>query len=536
MPNDRPVNVSSGHQPSHDLRRWCIPLGLAVILAHGPPALPASRDHRGTSQTIYSADFEAGAGPEWSDRSTDVTPIGGRRFLGLFENRDVALTLASLPAHTALVISFDLFVVGSWEGDNASCCGPDVWDLRVDGGETLLHTTFSNGQPGNRNDFTQTFPDAHPGPSNPPRSNEVEHNALGIPSDPRFGSSAVYRLTFPFAHSGSALRLVFSKSGPSPQGETWGLDNVEIAADPQVSVSRVTPSAICLADPSGSTDETVTLDLVGSGFDTGVAGVYFAEKTDGSGQRFEAFDVQPLDATSLRCQLQISGLRPNAPYFPFVETASGVTSAGYGPGARPLGPDNFILMTPTRLVWNAPSSAGAPPSNFRVESACEAAESTVARGTGATVAGYRIYASSRAGVQPSAESLYMSVDAAARSAPALPQKVYVVTAVYGDGVESAASSEVTVVPLVAGSVRIVSAGGGARLVVDGSGLSDEVLIYADALRFRSPARRKGPNTVVQRGVLENGQRIDQYFTPGRRVLLTLRSTSGATAQVRFVVP
>jgi hypothetical protein len=35
---------------------------------------------------VYFNDFESGAGPEWSNTTTDITPVGARRFLGQFGN------------------------------------------------------------------------------------------------------------------------------------------------------------------------------------------------------------------------------------------------------------------------------------------------------------------------------------------------------------------------------------------------------------------------------------------------------------------
>ena len=119
--------------------------------------------------TVYTNGFQGAVGPEWSAVKTDITPIGGRRFLGQFSNQVVTLTTTQLPPHSAATVSFDLFVIRSWDGSYtentpSGCCGPDEWDLSVANGPTLLRSSFSNVDlPA----YPQSFPDAYPGPPIP---------------------------------------------------------------------------------------------------------------------------------------------------------------------------------------------------------------------------------------------------------------------------------------------------------------------------------------------------------------------------------
>src|SRR5262249_22320553 len=121
----------------------------------------------GDAQVIYTNDFENGSDPlpGWSDKSLSRTP-SGRGFLGEFINKVVSLSLDNLPAHSSLSLDFDLYLLHSWDG-NATYpvpgqgnvpAGPDVFDLRVEGGPTLLHTTFANvtSRP---SDTDQAYPD-----------------------------------------------------------------------------------------------------------------------------------------------------------------------------------------------------------------------------------------------------------------------------------------------------------------------------------------------------------------------------------------
>lgn len=76
----------------------------------------------------YSNDFEnlSDSLPEWSHPSTDVTPIGGRRFLGQFYDASdiVTLTLTDLLARASVTVSFDLFISNTHDG-NDGVSGPD---------------------------------------------------------------------------------------------------------------------------------------------------------------------------------------------------------------------------------------------------------------------------------------------------------------------------------------------------------------------------------------------------------------------------
>ena len=108
---------------------------LLGVLAAGSPA-PALAD------VVYQHDFETPAGAEWSHSAREVTP-SGRGLLGQFGNDTVTLRLQDLPAHSTVSVSFDLFVLRSWDGSGENGWGPDVWSASVEGGPTLLQSTFS---------------------------------------------------------------------------------------------------------------------------------------------------------------------------------------------------------------------------------------------------------------------------------------------------------------------------------------------------------------------------------------------------------
>jgi hypothetical protein len=209
---------------------------LAVTILIVASLLPAA-----AQAIVYKNDFALGPNVgfapgvygAWSPAPTSVTP--SRRygqFLGEFGGQTVSLALTNLSPHREVTVSFHLFILKSWDGnqviDPASglTIGPDVWSLYVSGGATLLTTTFSNSP-----QFTQAFPGSYPGASFGAGTGSAEINTLGYQfAGPR---DAVYPMSFRFPHTGNTLTLNFVGSS-NLQGiadESWGLDDVEVLLD-----------------------------------------------------------------------------------------------------------------------------------------------------------------------------------------------------------------------------------------------------------------------------------------------------------------
>jgi len=193
-------------------------------------------------QLIYQHDFETPVGDEWDCTTIqqDTTP-SGRGFLGQFGNQTVCLTLDGLPAHNTLQVVFDLYIIRSWNGNQATTgdnnypVGPDFWQLQADGSGqspplTLLHTTFANYL-----NHPQAFPGWYP-VAYPRLSGAAEVNTLGyIWVNQKMDS--VYRLAFIFPHQGETMRLDFSAMGlQALSDESWGLDNISVQALSQFKV------------------------------------------------------------------------------------------------------------------------------------------------------------------------------------------------------------------------------------------------------------------------------------------------------------
>jgi len=187
---------------------------------------------------FYANDFENMADPltEWSDPSTYVTPgtsiHPADRFLGRFSNGTLTLSLSALPDHNEISVSFDLYIIHSWDGNRVPPDGPDVWDVSVVGGPTLLHTTFSNS-----GDHNQAYPNSYPGGENPAFTGITEPiGSLGFVGGS--GDDTTYGgLSFTFPHAADALTLSFSGIGLQGVGdESWGLDNVVVTPEPSMAL------------------------------------------------------------------------------------------------------------------------------------------------------------------------------------------------------------------------------------------------------------------------------------------------------------
>lgn len=215
-------------------------LMLATLVIFLPSAAQAE-------EVVYSNNFESGSPLGFSSSSIDTTPVGNRRFLGQFGHQTVTLNLNDLPTHATATVSFKLFIIGSWDGNDPSY-GSDVWNLSADG-TSLLNTTFSNieGRVQNR----QTYPGTFPGGDFAAQTGAAEKDTLGYGSD--FFTDSVYNLSYTFAHSAGSLRFNFSGAS-GVMDESWGLDDVSISVN-----GDSTPP------PPAPVPEPATMLLLGTG-------------------------------------------------------------------------------------------------------------------------------------------------------------------------------------------------------------------------------------------------------------------------------
>lgn len=202
--------------------------------------------------TVYLNDFQTAVGAGWSsaDNTIAITqaPNGDfeRKFLGEFSNGTVSLSLTDLPEHVTTTVSFSLYLIRSWDGNDTAVVndplGPDIWSLGVAGGPTLLSATFSNGNPAGQSysPFTGAiscnpgYNAVYPAGTHNSMTGASECYSLGYtfssPDVTDEPMDSVYNLSFTFAHNASDLVLNFSAAGlQGIDDESWGLDNVQVA-------------------------------------------------------------------------------------------------------------------------------------------------------------------------------------------------------------------------------------------------------------------------------------------------------------------
>jgi hypothetical protein len=179
----------------------------------------------------YEADFQSGAGPEWSERLVDAAPFGGQRILGQFSNQDVVLTLPDVREGDQVSLSFDFCAIRSWDGDaGGGGPGPDRFSVAVDNGPLLLSETFAVGDCKSKHRMSYSpFPGKIASES---RGGSHKNDTLGY--DWRGGVlDAIWRFQFDFLAPTDGLSLRFSASGLQEiTDESWGLDNVHVTAIP----------------------------------------------------------------------------------------------------------------------------------------------------------------------------------------------------------------------------------------------------------------------------------------------------------------
>jgi hypothetical protein len=130
-----------------------------------------------------------------------------RKFLGRFGGTDsVSLRIDNLTAHTTICVSFDLYLISSWDSDTSY--GPDIFGVQVDG-TTQYEEGFDqgNGAPG-----------------------ETESDTLGYGSG-EWGDSVIPVRVCDSSHSASSVTFnFFGNLTESLDNESWGIDNVVVTA------------------------------------------------------------------------------------------------------------------------------------------------------------------------------------------------------------------------------------------------------------------------------------------------------------------
>lgn len=186
--------------------------------------------------------FEGAVGSEWSATNTSKTPDGKNIILGEFSNGPVTLTLNGLPSHSQVEVTFDLYVLRSWDGNQVyelappsngpftpgRVVGPDIWMFGADG-NPLLVTSFTNW---NNLGYRQSFPgwfNTNPAlrSSNRAGAGSMEFRKLGYQFYDVKLLDSRYAMRFVGPHFANSLALTFGAQNlQNIEDESWGIDNV----------------------------------------------------------------------------------------------------------------------------------------------------------------------------------------------------------------------------------------------------------------------------------------------------------------------
>ena len=158
------------------------------------------------NELFYNNDFESG----------DLNAIDGAQLmtynnttvLGNYNNDGFTLNLSNIGTHDLILISFDLYIHDSWDGNfnNLDPDQPDIWviELRTDIDTTIpsniWETSFSNSVCNTAFCLRQSYPDVYPN-DNLPREG-LSRLLPGLFSlDSEFDGTTMYTIEKEFEHT-----------------------------------------------------------------------------------------------------------------------------------------------------------------------------------------------------------------------------------------------------------------------------------------------------------------------------------------------
>jgi len=196
---------------------------------------------------IYSEDFEATIGSEWSDTTRTIfeTSLDTSKVLGNYSGEDtIALSLNGLPTDKFLTFCFDFWQIDSWDG-NSGAFGPDYITVALNNNQTLVSTSFSHSP------WEQSYP-AEYDTENLRRNDEHTGAAFTgqvVNTSDNYIDSR-YQLCRTFKNLNESLEVsVTSNSAQSLNDESWAIDNISVYVEPSI-LSVEDETVVC--NPDGS--------------------------------------------------------------------------------------------------------------------------------------------------------------------------------------------------------------------------------------------------------------------------------------------
>lgn len=196
------------------------------------------RGLEGRASLVYANDFAAPVGAEWSADRRSTSP-SGESFLGDFSDFDphgVTLSLDGLPAHRYLRVSFDMVILRTMDGSDATY-GLDLFTFGEAQSGFSFVTTFAGH--GGVQAFPGRYPEStHYGYAGASGVNELGYEWFDHAANASIPMDAVYPVEFIIEHTGSSATLSFEAAGLQAytdadgnfSDESWGIDNVRVQA------------------------------------------------------------------------------------------------------------------------------------------------------------------------------------------------------------------------------------------------------------------------------------------------------------------
>ena len=310
------------------------------------------------SAVLYRDGFGNGVEPdtiatglsyEWKgpNGALTATAPSTEQFKGEFGNEEVTFVLRGLTPGLATTVSFDLYVIRSWDGNNETYGGTsnggngDRWTFKANGTQ-IVDTTFRNWATVDESDDDQKQ-NYGPDSVNNAMTWAAETGTLGYPHVNRTDVDSVYRLTETVvANSNGKVVLKFAANGlQGLNDESWGLDNVLVTAD--VNTVSVEPMDSTIGEGDGASTFRIFLDAE----PTGPTSVHY--NTRG----ITATDGYDFTSTSGSVTF-IPGQSPLDEYGrPYADIAVFINDDGLSPEAELLESFEFFLYDPTNVYLGA---------------------------------------------------------------------------------------------------------------------------------------------------------------------------------------
>ena len=186
-------------------------------------------------EEVYFNDFESAN--LTGINSGAIENYNGTNVLGRYNSGGFDLQLNSLPKHSLVEVSFDLYIHDSWDGNKTSVNidGPDIWKLIVDG-NLYMNTTFSNSYCDNSGFcLPQSYPQDYPNFNNNPKTGAANANLPGVCNlKGQAGGTTLYKITRTIEHSKASLllqcrdQLIQTNTNDPKCDESWSVDNLRV--------------------------------------------------------------------------------------------------------------------------------------------------------------------------------------------------------------------------------------------------------------------------------------------------------------------